>query len=356
MISESRVQLLGLAPVPAPFELDQGDVIRRARKTFGPKMAEFERLAPVFTTAGIATRQAAKPADWYEAARGWPERTEAYLEVGTSLFVEAARRALREAGLEAADVDTVVTVSSTGIATPSLEARGLRELGFRRDVRRVPVFGWGCAGGVSGMALAARLAAAEPGLTVLLVSVELCTLAFRSDRAVTADVVATALFGDGAAGAVLRAGPVSGASPVIEFAHEHTWPDTLDVMGWSVDDVGFGVIFDRSIPPFVRTHYREAVTGFLGASGFDRTEIDRFVCHPGGTKVVAALEEALELDPGALAIEREVLRDHGNMSAPTALFVLDRTLRAGFDGRAVLCALGPGFTASFVCLSVPATA
>jgi alkylresorcinol/alkylpyrone synthase len=350
-------RLLALAPARAPFVLDQDDVIRRARTIFGSRMADFERIAKVFATTGIRTRQAAKPADWYETPRGWPERTQAYLDAGTALFIEAAEAALARAGLAAGAVDTVVTVSSTGIATPSLEARALTALGLRPDVRRVPVFGLGCAGGVTGLSLAARLARAEPGATILLVALELCTLAFRSDRVTKADLVATALFGDGAAAAVLRAGPASDAdgiaAPVVEFTHEHTWPDTLDIMGWSVDPVGFGVIFDRAIPPFVSEGYAGAAAGFLKAAGLRREAIDRFVCHPGGTKVVEAIEAALGLEPETLAVERAVLRDHGNMSAPTALFVLDRVLREGFTGRCVLSALGPGFTASFAALRVP---
>ena len=350
-----EVRLLALAPTPAPFVLDQNDVIRRARKIFGPRMAEFERIAKVFATAGIRTRQSAMPADWYETPRGWPERTQAYLQAGTELFIESAQAALARADLSAADIDTVVTVSSTGIATPSLEARALSQLGLRASVRRVPVFGLGCAGGVTGLSLAARLAQAEPGSTVLLVALELCTLAFRSDRITKADLVATALFGDGGAAAVLRAGGGSGrAEAVLEFAYEHTWPSTLDIMGWSVDPVGFGVIFDRAIPPFVTDCYADAVTAFLKATGLRRDEVNRFVCHPGGTKVIVAIEEALGLEADTLGLERAVLRDHGNMSAPTALFVLDRVLRAGFKGRCVLSALGPGFTASFASLRVAA--
>jgi alkylresorcinol/alkylpyrone synthase len=347
-----EVRLLGLAPMRAPYTIDQADVTRRARAIFGPKIGDFERLAKVFQTTGIHERQSVRPADWYEAPRGWPERTEAYLEAGTKLFIEAAQAALDAAGLKASDVDTVVTVSSTGIATPSIEARALAPLGLHANVQRVPVFGLGCAGGVSGLGIAARLARGEPGSVVLLVALELCTLAFRSDRAEKADLVATALFGDGAAGAVLRAGG-EGAGPVIECGFEHTWPGTLDIMGWSVDPVGFGVIFDRAIPPFVTTEYRNAVAALLRQTGLKREAIDRFVCHPGGTKVVAALEGALDLQEGTLDAERAVLRDHGNMSAPTALFVLDRVLRSGFEGRAVLSALGPGFTASFVSLRVP---
>jgi alkylresorcinol/alkylpyrone synthase len=348
------VRLVGLATQTAPFTLDQDTVLGWARHTFGPLTAEFSRLAKVFESAGIAERQAVRPPEWYLEPRTWPERTAVYVEAGTELFHAAAKAAIAHAGLAASEIDTIVTVSSTGIATPTLEARALAALGCRPDVKRVPVFGLGCAGGASGLSIAARLAAAEPGSIVLLVTVELCTLAVRSDRADKADIVATALFGDGAAALVVQAGEGREDAPIVEDTFEYTWPDTLDIMGWSVDPVGLGVIFDRSIPPFVTHEYARAADAFLLATGLRRDEIARFVCHPGGTKVVLALENALGLPGGTLDVERQVLRAHGNMSGPTVLFVLDAVLRSGFRGRGVVSALGPGFTASFVSLNVPA--
>jgi len=168
-----------------------------------------------------------------------------YLEAGVDLFAQAAEGALAEAGLTGAQVDVIVTVSSTGIATPSLEARAMNRLGFRRDAARVPVFGLGCAGGSTGLALAARLARAEPGAVVLFVCVELCSLAFRIDEPSKADIVATALFGDGAAGAILS---TEGDGPSLIAAGEHTWPDSLDVMGWDVQEDGLKARFAQSIP------------------------------------------------------------------------------------------------------------
>lgn len=346
----ARASLLSLATANPPHDLPQDEVAAMARELFGPRFAEFERMARVFETTGIARRQGPRPIDWYREPKGWPERTAVYLEAGEALFVEAAEKALASAGVGAAEVDQIVTVSSTGVATPSLEARAFTRMGFRAGVQRVPVFGLGCAGGVTGLSIAARLAEARPGSVVLLVAVELCTLAFRMDELTKANVVATALFGDGAAAAVLRAGEAAGGLATVEGAGEHTWPDTLDVMGWNVDPVGFGVIFARSIPPFATQHVGPAVDGVLDRLGLTTREVDRFVCHPGGTKVVEAMEIALKLEPGSLDVEREVLRDHGNMSAPTALFALKRVLEARPPERAVLLALGPGFTASAVSL------
>jgi len=288
-----------------------------------------------------------RPLSWFQTAHGWPDRTEAYLDGAADLFVEAAERALAAAGCTAGDVDTVVTVSSTGIATPSIEARVHGRLGLRADVRRIPVFGLGCAGGATGLSIAARLARGAPGEIVLLVAVELCTLAFRDDEMTKANIVATALFGDGAAAAVVSADPQHGLIE-IESSGEHLWPDTLDVMGWRVDPVGFSAIFSRSIPDVVTEKFRPAAEAFLARQNLTLDDIDHFVFHPGGAKVVNALECVFELPQGTLNKERQVLRDFGNMSAPTVLFVLENALAAGLSGRGFLSALGPGFTASFL--------
>lgn len=336
--------LMSVATAVPPYAVLQTDAMEIVRQLFSGRFEDFERLSGVFVNTGIRSRSLAKPVEWYFEPRGWPERTAAYLAVAEDLFVEAAEAALARAGVAAAEVDTIVTVSSTGIATPSLEARVLGRMGFRSDVERVPVFGLGCAGGVTGLSLAGRLALVRPGSTVLFVTIELCTLAFRLDELTKANIVATALFGDGAAACVVRAG--DGGGWRIEGAGEHTWPSTLDIMGWNVDPLGFGVIFAQAIPPFVRRNLGPAADAILGRIGLERGEVDRFVCHPGGAKVLTALEGALGLGQGALDVEREVLAEFGNMSAPTVLFVLERVLKGEPAGRLFLSSLGPGFTAS----------
>jgi alkylresorcinol/alkylpyrone synthase len=346
--ASAGASLLSVGQAVPPHRLLQAAAAAAARRIFAHRYAAFERMAPVFETAGIRTRHTVKPIDWYLADLGWPERNAAYLEGAQDLFVEAASRALANAGCAASDVDTIVTVSSTGIATPSLEARVAGRMGFRADVERVPLFGLGCAGGVSGLAIASRLARARPGSTVLLVAIEICTTAFRMDRLTPANMVATALFGDGAAASVVRTGE-SGLAR-IEGAGEHLWPDSLDIMGWTVDPSGLGVIFDRAIPPFAEEHVGAAVDGILARIGVARAAVDRFACHPGGAKVITALEATLRLDQGTLDHERAVLEAYGNMSAPTVLFVLERLINAELPRRTVLTALGPGFTCS--CLSL----
>ncbi|MEO5774164.1 MAG: type III polyketide synthase [Sphingomicrobium sp.] len=303
----------------------------------------FDRLAGVFGNAGIDTRQLVAPPEWYEQEHGWADRNALYLRSAEDLFVEASAKAIAAAGLEARDIDGVVTVSTTGIATPSLEARASGRVGFRPDVKRVPMFGLGCAGGVSGLAIAARLASSQPGSRWLFVAVETCSISIRLDSHDPAAVVATALFGDGAAAAVVGEGQPIGR---ITGSAEQLWPETLRIMGWDVEDPGLAVLFDRAIPPFIEEHLQPALSAMLKSLSVDRSDISRLCCHPGGVKVLQAIETALDLKDGSLDLERDVLREFGNMSAPTVLFVLDRLLQRGLPERVLMTAFGPGFTCS----------
>ncbi len=337
------------------YSIDQVDVAALARSVFERRYEDFPRLANVFATAGIRTRHAVRPLEWFQRPRDWADRMTAYVDGAQALFTAVARKALAAAELTGRDIDTVVTVSSTGIASPTLEARAFADLGFREDVRRVPVFGLGCAGGASGLGLASRLAAAEPGDRVLLVVVELCTLAFRLDKPTKSNIVASALFGDGSAACVLQSVSASDDGPgrmlaTVESSGEHLWPDTLDIMGWAIDPQGFDVIFSRAIPPFAQANARTAAAAILARSNLRLDDIDRFVFHPGGAKVITALERGLSLGQGTLEDERAVLAAYGNMSAPTVLFVLRRALAAGTHGRILMSAMGPGFTMSCVTL------
>jgi alkylresorcinol/alkylpyrone synthase len=337
-----QCSLLSLATAVPPHVIEQQDAKACAREAFGGKKALFDRLAGVFDNAGIARRHIVAPQEWYMSAHGWHDRNAVYLEAAESLFVEAASDAIEKAGLAPEQIDGVVTVSTTGIATPSLEARVGPLMGLRDDVRRVPMFGLGCAGGVNGLATTSRLAASEPGTNWLFVTVETCSISIRLDSDDPAAVVATALFGDGAAAAVVTSGEHSIAR--IMGGAEKLFPDTLRIMGWDVEDPGLAVVFDRAIPPFIEKNLASTVDEMCAKLGIDRSDIDRLCCHPGGVKVIDAIETALHLNQGELNIEREVLRDFGNMSAPTVMFVLDRLLKQGLPDRVLMTAFGPGFT------------
>ena len=342
-----RPKLLSLATAVPEHELRTEDVIVEATKIFGGRQEDFDRMMPVYANTGIDMRYSACTYDWFREDQGWPERSEAFVDGASKIFGIVSARALEQAGLEADQIDTIVMISSTGIATPTIEARVMNELGFRDDVSRVPVFGLGCAGGVAGLSIAARLAAAQPGINVLVVVIELCSLTFRKDEMTKSNIIATALFGDGAAAAVLSTS-AENAHGEIEFMGEHTWPNTQDVMGWRMDNQGFSAIFSRSIPELASRDLRPAADQFLRGHNLNLTHIGAYSFHPGGAKVITALESAFDLETGTLVNERKILAGFGNMSAPTVLFVLNESLKENFSGRRFVSALGPGFTAGFL--------
>lgn len=334
----TQPRLLSIATASPAHPLPQAVVTRHAGELFGAP----EKLKPVFQNAAIDERQVSAPVEWFLEPHSFGERNNLFLETADALLAEAAEKAIAQAGLAPEDIDAVVTVCSTGIATPALDARLMRRVALRRDVKRLPVFGLGCAGGVIGLARAGAMAKAEPGSRVLLLVVELCSLTFRHADRSKSNMVAAALFGDGAAAAVIS---TKGDGPAIAADGEHTWQDSLDVMGWDVADDGLKVVFSRDIPTLVRERLGPVVEAFLKRHELSLKDIEAFVCHPGGAKVIDALEALFGQE---LTHARGVLSDHGNMSAATVLFVLKRALGQGAKGRLLLTTLGPGFTAGMM--------
>jgi alkylresorcinol/alkylpyrone synthase len=346
-------RILALATAVPPHVLDQETVIARVERMFAGA-PEINRLISVYANSGISRRYSVAPLDWFDTPHGWPDRNSTYLAGALDLIETAAGRALDRAGIGLDDIGAIVTVSTTGIATPALDVRLMERLRLPRHVERLPIFGLGCAGGALGLGKAAALATTMPDKAVLFLVVELCTLQFRRADWGRSNIVATALFGDGAAAAVLRCDAQAGG-PAIVARGEHTWPNSLDIMGWDVADDGLRAIFSRDIPRLVEGQLTAVVDGFLGRHGLSCGEIDRFVCHPGGPKVIDAYETVFGANfPGA-AEARQSLRDYGNMSAVSVMFVLEQIQRFSGDGRArfgrtLMTALGPGFSAGFILL------
>lgn len=344
-------RLAAVATAVPPYVLEQAEIRERVRAQFSDSHV-VNRLLPVFESAGIARRYSCVPVDWYYHQHGWRDRNEIYLEMAPTLLERAAHEALARAGRTVDDIDAIVTISTTGVATPSLDALLMERMPFKRTVKRLPIFGLGCAGGAIGLARAATMADAAPGSTVLLLVIELCALWFRRDEITKSNIVATALFGDGAAAAVFTS---DGEGPRVADAGEYTFPKSLGVMGWDVQDDGLAAIFSRDIPNLIETKLQGVLDEYLARSARTRADIDRFLSHPGGTKVLDALEMAFGVAPGSLADSRAILAEYGNMSAVTLLFVLERALERGALSdntwnRALLSAMGPGFTAAFVTL------
>jgi alkylresorcinol/alkylpyrone synthase len=346
-------RLAALATAVPSHRLDQSNVVARVEQLFG-RSPDFDRLVQVYANSGIDCRYSVMPFDWFDRPHGWAERNHAYLTGALDLIEAAAGRALDRAGIGLDEIGGVVAVSTTGVATPSLDALLVERLHLPPTVQRLPIFGLGCAGGALGLARGAMVAAAMPQKAVLLLVVELCTLQFRRDDFARSNIVATALFGDGAAAAVLRCGPEE-LGPAITASGEHTWPHSLDVMGWDVADDGLKAIFSRDIPRLVTSQLSAVLDDFLARHGLGLSEFDRFVCHPGGPKVIDAYEAILGAGFAGAAAARRSLAEYGNMSAASVLFVLERMLAEARDagepwGRALLTALGPGFSAGFVVL------
>lgn len=342
-----NARLISLATAVPPFEIRQDEVSAVAETVFATRAETFQRMRPIYGNAGIAKRYSCVPLHWYGEQHSWPERHDLFVTNALELLQCAADDCLGRAGRTPAEVDGIVVVSSTGMTAPSLDARLMERMPFRRNLQRLPVFGLGCAGGVLGLARSAALALANPGQTWLLLVVELCGLTFRPRDKSNSNIVATAIFGDGAAAALMS---TEGQGPALIASGEHTWPASLDVMGWHVEGDGFGVLFSRDIPALVRRDYRPALEDFLDSAGLRLEDIASFVMHPGGLKVVEALEHALTLPATALDTAREVLGGYGNMSAATVLFVLARARARGQALPMLLASLGPGFSAAFAIL------
>ena len=345
------VHLEAVATALPPHQLEQPDVERRVRAQFGDS-SMVARLLPVFANTGIERRYSCIPIEWYYDEHRWADRNAIYREHALALIEEAAIRALERARISPDEIDAIVSVSTTGLATPSLDALLMERLPFGRETARLPIVGLGCVGGALGLARAADLVRSGSFANVLFVAVECCTLWFRRNELTKSNIVATALFGDGAAAAVLSS---AGSGPRLVASGEYTFGRSLDIMGWDVADDGLQAIFSRDIPALIARELRPILDDFLARHHLRLEDFDAFLSHPGGTKVLEALERVFAVAPGSLLDSRAVLREYGNMSSVTLLFVLERALREGalaapHARRALLTAMGPGFTAAFLTL------
>ena len=347
----ARIRGVGTA-VP-PHVVTQPRARELAGTVFGEQRRDVDRFLSVFDNSGVERRNFCVAPDWFSQPHTFGERNRRYIDEALPLSADAARAAMVDAGVDADDIDTVCFVSSTGMATPSLDARLVLELGCAPTTRRDATFGHGCAGGVGGLSRCAALARSRPGSNVLLVATELCSLTFRFDDVSTTNLVASSLFADGSAAVVVS---TAGEGPAIVADSTTLWPDTGDVMGFEFTEHGLGVVLDRSVPAVVRRHLGASVDEVCRRAEIAVEEVDHFLLHPGGAKVLDAYTDALPVDRTGLARSWAVLGDHGNMSAPTALFVLQRALHGRSSPRpdpgdvALVSAMGPGFAAEHVLL------
>jgi len=348
-------RILGVGTAVPEHVVSQSRARDFAGRMFGRHHNDIERLLPVFDHAGVEQRHFCVPAEWFDEPHTFGERNDLYVHHALDLSIDAAQRALAAAAVEPDDVGAVLFVSTTGMATPSLDARLALALELPGDVRRDATFGHGCAGGVGGLARAGAAARIDADRAVLLVATELCGLTFQGDDWSKANFVSTSLFADGAAAVVVAARDAGGPEIVADSCV--LWSGTEEVMGFEFTDRGLEVVLSRSVPALVRSHLADSVDVACDRAGVTVDDLDHYVMHPGGAKVLAAYEDALPATSAQLCRSREVLRTHGNMSAPTALFVLQRTIDAAMRGDAgapvagdlaLVSAMGPGFAAEHV--------
>lgn len=348
-----RIEAVGTA-LP-PYILRQSDVREFARTMFGEAFGgDIERLVQVFDNTEIDERRFCVPLEWFSGNRSFQEKNSLYIENALDLTRQAVDSCLASAGVQHSEVDCIIMVSTTGLSTPSLDARLCNLLPFRTTVRRLPVWGLGCAGGAAALSWARTICEADSTARVLCIVVELCGLTFIRNDLSKAALIATSLFADGAAAVLVEGEKVqsrsSEARPRILASGTTTMPDSLDVMGWDVCNDGFRIVISRDIPSIVSSFVKPAAEKFLCDNGLSVRDIEHFVLHPGGARVLSAYREAFGLSSEQLRHVYGVLRSCGNMSAATVLFVLRRFMEEAKDGLGLLAALGPGFSCEQVLL------
>ncbi len=309
-------------------------------------------LLKVFDHLHIERRHFACEPEWYAEDHGFGAANDVFIEAALALSIEAAGKALTAAGVSADDFAGIVVANTTGLMTPSLDAHLVQELGLPMTVARVPLFGLGCAGGVSGLARAAELSRSHGGAPVLFVAVEICSATFQRNDRSKSNLIGTSIFADGAAALVV--GSADSGLEIVGSYHR-LFPDTYDIMGWDVVDSGMKVRFSRDIPAFVKNHIPGVISDACRCWNISSDDIVTYIAHPGGAKVLDAFAEAIGRPADVLAASREILSKFGNMSSATILFVLEHMLAHNMlePGYGLMSALGPGFSSDQLLLHHP---
>lgn len=356
--------ILSVAHVQLPFLLTQEAVMDFSREIFVDSFKNIERILKAFKNGQVENRYFSNNLEWYKEQHTFSERNQMYIEQAVQYGTEAIQKCLTndtflKREVEAREIDAIFYISSTGMATPTIEARIMNILPFRDHTKRIPIWGLGCAGGASGLSRAFEYCQAYPKAKVLVLSVELCSLTFQKDDISKSNIIGTSLFSDGVS-CVLVCGdevPVEVLSKcenhfTILATQSTLMPNSLDVMGWDVKDRGLYVIFSKDIPSIIKNWLKPNVETFLVENNVELADIKHFVAHPGGKKVVEAYQESLGFNETMTSISMNVLKDFGNMSSATVFFVLERFMEQGGKGGeyGLVAALGPGFSSELLLL------
>lgn len=336
---------------------DQEELIDGFNRLWAGKSHNPDLLRRFFTATQVRRRHLALPMEDYPQIQGFTEANKTYVAIGTDLAERVLRKALDNCGLAPSDLDALFVTSVTGVAVPTIDARLANRMGLKADLKRIPLFGLGCVAGAAGVARMADYLRAFPDHVAALVSVELCSLTLqKSDRSIPA-IVAGGLFGDGAAAVVgyggRRARDSATSAPQVAATRSAFYPDTEHVMGWDVGSDGFRVVLSADVPNMVGLYLKDDVASFLNDYGMTGTDVDCWICHPGGPKVLEAMQSELELPPGALDVTWASLAEIGNLSSASVLHIYDESVASGRmrpGMRGLMMAMGPGFCSELVLL------
>lgn len=346
----SNAHIISIATSVPQHKVLQTDVRDLVQNLFSGEYKGLERLLPVFENTQIESRYFSKPLDWFAHQQSFVESSAAFVETAQILITESAEQAIKSARINRSDIAMVIAVSTTGISTPSLDAKLIQALHLPNTTKRVPIWGLGCAGGVAGLARASELVRTLPvGKYALMVGVELCSLTFQRNDISKSNIIASSLFADGAAAVILENKDNSENLSILA-SHSYLFDDSEDIMGWDIIETGLKVRFSRDIPTLIRSNLPTLLDEACTAWAIERSEIKHYVVHAGGAKVLQAYSDSLHLAQEQLQTAHSVLRNHGNMSSVSVLFALKVFLASTpkSNDLGVMMALGPGFSAEFV--------
>jgi alkylresorcinol/alkylpyrone synthase len=356
--------ILSVAEVIPPVQISQTQVAEFVRELFGAAYKDIDRLLTVFKNGEIKKRHLLHHIDWFHENHSFEERNRIFIEAAVTLGTKAisaclGKNSFLKKRIPYEEIDAIFFITSTGLATPSIEARIMNHLPFHKHTKRIPIWGLGCAGGVAGLSRAYEYCQAFPKAKVLVLSVEFCSLTFQKNDLSKSNLIGTSLFADGVACALV-CGDESNMDqyrqkktiPSIMATHSTLMPNSLDVMGWDIKNDGLFVIFSRDIPHIVESWLKPNVNEFLEKNHIDLKKIDYFIAHPGGKKIIDAYGHALNLPSSILKDSLYVLQQYGNMSSATIFYVLKQHLEKKIPrGSYGLCvALGPGFSSELILL------
>ena len=351
------MRIASVAQAFPPHRYTQDQIRARLADIWSDRPSVTSRIESLFANTCVDMRNLSLPLEQYGEDRPFGESNDHWIRVSLDIGEEALGKALAKVGLGPRDIDTIFAVSVTGVASPSLDARLANRMGFREDVKRVPIFGLGCVAGAAGLARAADYLKAYPDQVAVLLSVELCSLTFQPDDSSVANLISSGLFGDGAAAVVLvgeeRAQRMGLGGLRIVDTRSVFYPDTEEVMGWRISERGFDIVLSPAVPTIAQERLAPGVDSFLAEHDMSRKDIASWLCHPGGPKVLSAMQAGLGLTDHEVRYARQVLAERGNLSSTSVLLVLNEVMNEGSPergARALLLAMGPAFCSELVLL------